>query len=72
MEVLLCERVNDLPHMTMKEAVTNVTDTRDVVAKLLDCDIVVSELDIQSSHFVHFSTNKFGIDMNTLFSMAMG
>ncbi len=40
--------------------------TRDVVANLLDCDIVVSEFKLQSCYYIHFRTNTLGKGMNPL------
>ena len=37
---------------------------RGVMAKVLDCEIVVSEFELQSVYYVHFWTNSFGKDMN--------
>ena len=37
-----------------------------VVANILDSDIVVSELEIWSRYYVHFRTNTFLKDMNSL------
>ena len=37
---------------------------RGVVASVLDCDIVLSEFELQSPDYVHFQTNAFRKDMN--------
>ena len=36
------------------------------VANALDCDIVVSEFELQSRYYVHFRTNTLGKGMNPL------
>ena len=41
---------------------------RSVVAHILDCDIVMSEFELQSRYFVHFWTNTLGKRMNLLIS----
>ena len=37
-----------------------------VVANMVGCDIVVSEFDLQSHHYVHFRANTLGKGMNPL------
>ena len=37
-----------------------------VVANMLDCDIVVSEFKLQSCYYIHFQTNTLGKGMNPL------
>ena len=37
-----------------------------VVANVMDCDIVVSDFDLQSCCYVHFRTNTLGKGMNSL------
>ena len=44
---------------------------RDVV-NILDCDIVVSDFEIQSRDFVHFQINAFEKNMNSLILPPMG
>ena len=39
-------------------------DQLGVVAKVLDCDIVRSEFELQSRYYVHFRTNTLGKSMN--------
>ena len=39
----------------------------DVVDNLLDCDIVVSEFDLQSFYYAQFQTNTFGKGMKPVF-----
>ena len=39
----------------------------DVVANVVDCDLVVSEFELQSRYYVNFRTNTFGKGMNFLF-----
>ena len=46
--------------------------SRGVVAKVLDCNIVASEFELQSSYYVHLRTNTLGKDMNLLILLAMG
>ena len=36
-----------------------------VVANVLDCDIAISEVEINSRYYVHFRTNTFGKGMNS-------
>ena len=40
---------------------------RDVVANVLDSDIVVSEFELQSRHYIHFRTYTHAKGMNLLF-----
>ena len=42
-----------------------------VMAKLLDCDIVLSEFDLHSRCYIHFRTNTLGKGMNPLIPTAM-
>ena len=44
---------------------------RGVMVKALDCEIVVSEFELQSHYYVHFRTNTLGKGMN-LFILPMG
>ena len=39
----------------------------DVVANVLDCDIVLSKLELHSRYYVHFRTNNIWSGMNSLF-----
>ena len=39
---------------------------RGVVANMLDCDIVVSEFELQSRYYVHLRTNTLGKGINLL------
>ena len=41
---------------------------RDVMVKAMDCEIVESELELQSRYNVHFRKNTIGKSMNPLFS----
>ena len=41
-----------------------------IMAKVLGCDIVVSEFEHQLSYYVHFRTNTLRKGMNQLFSLA--
>ena len=52
-----------------KEIVASVSrgSPNGVVASALDCDIVVSDFDLQSRYYVHFQTNTPGKGMNVLF-----
>ena len=43
-----------------------------VVANVLDCDIVVSEFELQSRYNVHFWTNIIGKYMNPLILRRIG
>ena len=43
-----------------------------LMATKLDCDIVVSEFEIQSRYYVHFRTNTPGKDMNPLMPQSYG
>ena len=42
-----------------------------VVVNVLNCDIVVSEFELQSRYYVHFRTNISGKTMNSLIPPAM-
>ena len=44
----------------------------EVVAKVLDCDIVVSEFELQPHYYVHFRTNTLEKGMNLLILTVMG
>ena len=43
-----------------------------VGAYVLDCDVVVSEFELQSRYYVHFQTNTFWKGMKPLISSDMG
>ena len=43
----------------------------DVVANVLDCDIVVSEFELQWRDYVRFRVNTLGEDMKPLIRQAM-
>ena len=45
---------------------------RSVVVNVLDCDIVVTEFVLQSSHYVYFQTHNLEKGMKTLSPLAMG
>ena len=45
---------------------------RDVMVKVLDCGILVSEFEITARYYVHFRTNTFGKGINHLILPAMG
>ena len=45
---------------------------RGVMVKMMDCEIVVSELELQLHYYVHFQTNTLGKGMNPLILPAMG
>ena len=49
-----------------------VGSSRDLVANLLDCDIVVSEFELQSRYDFLIWTNTLNKYMNYLISSAMG
>ena len=42
------------------------------MAKGVDWSLELSEFELQSFYYVHFRTNIFGKDMNTLIHIAMG
>ena len=42
------------------------------MVKVMYCDIVVSEFELQSRYYVHFQTNTLGTDMNPLILPAIG
>ena len=44
---------------------------RGVVANVLDCDIIVSEFEIQSRYYVHFQINTLRKGMNLLIPRAI-
>ena len=39
---------------------------RSVMVKAMDCEIVVSEFELQSRYYIHFLTNTLGKGMNSL------
>ena len=45
---------------------------RDVMVKVMDCEIVRSEFELHSRYYVHFRTNTPGKGMNPLTLPAMG
>ena len=45
---------------------------RDVMIKAMDCEIVVSEFELQSLYYVHFRANTLGNGMNPLILPAIG
>ena len=45
---------------------------RGVMVKAMDCGIVVSEFELQSSYYVYFRANTLGKGMNPLILPAMG
>ena len=46
--------------------------TRDVVASVLPCDLIVSEFEFQSLHYLHFRTNISKKCMNYFILSPMG
>ena len=42
-----------------------------VMVKALDCEIVVSEFELQSCYYIHFRTNTMEKGMNTLILRSM-
>ena len=42
------------------------------MVKAMDCEIVISEFELQSRYYMHFPTNTFGKGMNPLILPAMG
>ena len=45
---------------------------RGVMVKAMDCEIVVSEYELQSRYYFHFRTNTFRKGMNPLILPVMG
>ena len=45
---------------------------RDALAKVLDCDFVVSEFELQSRYYFHFWINTFGKGMDLVITPVMG
>ena len=43
-----------------------------VVANVWDCDIVVSEFELQSHDYTHFRANTLGKDMNPVILRSIG
>ena len=43
-----------------------------VMVKAMDCEIVVSEFELQLHYYIHFWTNTLGKGMNLLILPAMG
>ena len=43
-----------------------IYSSRGVVAKVLDCDIIVSEFELQFRYYIHFGINTVGKGMNSL------
>ena len=43
-----------------------------IVANMLDCDIVVSKFELQSHYYIHFKTNALRKGINPLITPAMG
>ena len=43
-----------------------------IMVKVLDCEIVVSEFELQSCYYAHFWANTLGKGMNLLILPAMG
>ena len=42
------------------------------MADVLDCDIIVSEIKLQSHYYIHFQTNTLGKGMNSIINPSMG
>ena len=42
------------------------------MVKMMDCEIVESEFELQLRYYVHFQTNTLGKGMNPLFLPVMG
>ena len=49
----------------------NMGKSCDVVAKVLDCDIVVSDFELKICYFVYFRANTIGKAMNPLIPLFM-
>ena len=45
--------------------------SRDVVVNMLDCDIVVSEFELQSRYYIHLRIYNLGKSMNFLIPLAI-
>ena len=45
---------------------------RGEVANILDCDIGVSEFELESRNYVHFWTNTLGKGMNSIYCSSYG
>ena len=42
-----------------------------VVVNMMDCNIILSEFELQSQDYVHFQTNSFGKGMNLVIPTSM-
>ena len=56
----------------LSTAIGSERNLRGVVANVLDCNIVVSEFELQSRYYVHFHTNTITKSMNFLVPSDMG
>ena len=53
-------------HLAVLEAITITENPRGIRVKVLDCDIVVYEFELQSCYYFHFQTNSLGKGINLL------
>ena len=54
-----------------KETETYPTlQTQDVITKVLDCCLELSELELQSHYYIHFRTNTIGKGINPLIPLS--
>ena len=56
----------------MDDNTTLIKNESSVMVKVLDCEIVVSEFELQSRYNVHFRTNTLGKGMEPLILPATG
>ena len=42
------------------------------MVKVIDCEILLNEFELQSRYYVHFQTNTLGKGVNPLILLAMG
>ena len=65
----------DIPYFSLYSSLSlSIKEERSscgVVANVLDCDIVVSEFELQSRYYIPFQTNTLGKDINTLILSAV-
>ena len=47
-------------------------NSHDIVANVLDCNIVVSKFKLQSHPYIYFGSDIIGKDINPFLSLAMG
>ena len=64
--LIKCKTAKELHFNPRESTHTHWGASRDVVAKVLDCDIIVNEFELQSHYYVHFRTNTVEKGMNPL------